>query len=298
MLSTHHPFRFGVLAAYATSHTAWVSQATQAEDLGYSTLLIPDRTSMGILAPIPALAVAAAATTTLRVGSYVFCNSYRHPVLLAREAATLDLLSGGRFELGLGAGVSAAESDQMGIPFGSAGARLQMLEESVQLIKRLFTEETVNYNGKHYTVTNLTGHLRPVQQPHPPILVAGTGEKMLKMAAREADSIAIGFRMAGPTTASPDATLEEKIAWIKAAAGDRFPQVTLCQSIYDLEITDSLTPLATQQGGWNIPKRPLSTEQAVDYLTEQRDRYGFSYLQVQTSQMRNFAPVVARLVGH
>jgi probable F420-dependent oxidoreductase len=294
---THHPFRFGVLAAYAPSHAAWVSQATQAEDLGYSSLLIPDRTSMGILAPIPALAVAASATTTLRVGSYVFCNSYRHPVLLAREAATLDLLSGGRFELGLGAGVSATESEQMGIPFAGAGARVQMVEESVQLIKRLFTEETVNFTGQHYTVTNLKGNLQPVQKPHPPILVAGTGEKMLKMAAREADCIAVGHRMSGPATAPTDATLEQKIAWIKSAAGDRFPQLVLCQTIYDFEITDSPSPLAAQQGGWNLPKRPFSTEQAAEYLAEQRDRFGFSYLQVQASQMHNFAPVVARLAG-
>jgi probable F420-dependent oxidoreductase len=297
MASTNHPFRFGVLAAYAPSHAAWVSQAALAEELGYSTLLIPDRTSMGILAPIPALAVAASATRTLRVGSYVFCNSYRHPVLLAREAATLDLLSDGRFELGLGAGVSATESEQMGIPFAGAGTRVQMVEESIQLIKQLFTAETVNFSGKHYTVTNLKGNVAPVQKPHPPILVAGTGEKMLKMAAREADCIAVGFRMAGPTTTLADATLEQKIAWIKSAAGDRFPQVVLAQTIYDFEITDSPTPLAAQQGGWNLPKRPLSTEQAVESLTELRDRYGFSYLQVQASQMGNFAPIVSRLAG-
>jgi probable F420-dependent oxidoreductase len=252
---------------------------------------------MGILAPIPALAVAASATRTLRVGSYVFCNSYRHPVLLAREAATLDLLSGGRFELGLGAGVSASESEQMGIPFLSAGARVQQVEESVQLIKQLFTEETVNFTGKHYTVTSLKGNLPPVQRPHPPILVAGSGEKMLKMAAREADYIAVGFRMSGPTGTPTDAPPDQKIDWIISAAGDRFPQVVLCQTIYDFEITDSPAPLAAQQGGWNLPKRPLSTAQAVEYLAEQRDRYGFSYLQVQASQMHNFAPVVARLTG-
>src|SRR5262249_29566223 len=151
----YRPFRFGVVAGYAPSRAAWVSLAISAEELGYSTLLIPDRTSVGILAPIPALAVAASATTRLRVGSYVFCNSYRHPVLLAREAATLDLLTDGRFELGLGAGVSGTESEQMGIPFARAGTRVGQVEESVQVLKRLFTEEIVNFTGKHYTVTNL-----------------------------------------------------------------------------------------------------------------------------------------------
>src|SRR5262249_25962076 len=111
------PFRFGVVAAYATSQAAWVTTARRAEELGYSTLLIPDRTTIGSLAPIPALAVAASMTTSLHVGSYVFSNDYRHPVLLAREAATLDLLSDGRFELGLGAGVSSSEFEQMGMPF-------------------------------------------------------------------------------------------------------------------------------------------------------------------------------------
>src|ERR1700726_2955879 len=121
------PFRFGVVAAHAPSRAAWVAIARRAEELGYATLLMPDRTNMGSLAPIPALAVAASATTSLRVGSYVFCNGDRHPVLLAREAATLDLLSDGRFEPGLGAGVSSSEFQQMGIPYGSAGARVDHL---------------------------------------------------------------------------------------------------------------------------------------------------------------------------
>ncbi len=227
------PFRFGLVAASAPSRTIWVSIARRAEELGYATLLIPDRTSGGILAPIPALAVAASVTTSLRVGSYVLCNGYRHPVLLAREAATLDLLCDGRFELGLGSGVSSAEFEQMGIPFAGAGTRVGQLEETIQLMKQLFTQETVNFSGKHYTVTELKG---------------------------EAD-------------------------------------LELSQTIYDLEITDSVTPLSSQAGGWFVPKRPLSTEQAVAHLLAQRDRYGFSYLQVSAQQMENFAPVVARLSG-
>src|SRR5947209_13063621 len=133
----HRPFRFGVVAAYALSHTAWITTARRAEELGYATLLIPDRATIGSLAPLTALAVAAEATTRLRVGSYVFCNEYRHPVLLAREAATLDLLSEGRFELGLGAGVSAPEFQQLGIPFASGGTRVSRLAETLQLVKQL-----------------------------------------------------------------------------------------------------------------------------------------------------------------
>ncbi len=291
------PFRFGVTAGYAPSRAAWVGIARRAEELGYSTLLIPDRTSVGILAPMPALAVAASATTTLRVGSYVFCNGYRHPVLLAREAATLDLLTDGRFELGLGSGVSPGEFEQMGIPFAGAGARVSNLEETIQVMKQLFTEDTVNFSGKHYTITGLKGNIKPAQKPHMPILVAGAGEKMLKLAAREADMIAIGSKISAQGADPTDATLEQKIAWIKEAAGARFADLELCQTIYDLEITDAGTPLSTQQGGWFVARRPLSTGQAVAHLLEQRDRYGFSYLQIQATQMENFAPVVAQLAG-
>src|SRR5438105_15732142 len=143
----HRPFRFGVVAAYAPSHTAWITTARKVEGLGYATLLMPDRTTVGSLAPLTALAVAAEATTSLRIGSYVFCNDYRHPVILAREAATLDLLSDGCFELGLGAGVGPSEPQRMGIPFANAGTRVGHLEETLQVLKQLFTEETVNFTG-------------------------------------------------------------------------------------------------------------------------------------------------------
>jgi probable F420-dependent oxidoreductase len=258
---------------------------------------MPDRTTIGGLAPLTALAVAAEATTKLRIGSYVFCNEYRHPVILAREASTLDLLSEGRFELGLGAGVSSYEFQCMGIPFASAGTRVGHLEESLQVIKQLFTEETVNFTGKYYTVTEMKGNLQPVQKPHMPILVAGAGERMLKLAAREADIIAIGSKITAQGVDPTDATLEQKIAWIKEAAGKRFADMELCQTVYDLVITDSETAISQQGGGPPIPKRPISTEQVVDYLLEQREHYGFSYFQVYAGQMENFAPVVARLVG-
>jgi probable F420-dependent oxidoreductase len=293
----HRPFRFGVVAAYAPSRTAWITTARRVEELGYSTLLMPDRVNIGSLAPLTALAVAAGATTSLRIGSYVFCNDYRHPVLLAREAATLDLLSEGRFELGLGAGVGPSEFQQLDIPFANAGTRVSRLEETLQLMKRLFTEETVNFTGKHYTITEMKGYPRPVQKPRLPILVAGAGERMLKLAAREADIVAIGSRITRQGADPADATLEQKIAWIKEASGQRFTDLELSQTIYDMMITDSRTALSSQSGGPPIPKRPLSIEQAVAQLLEQRDRYGFSYLQVYEGQMENFAPVVERLSG-
>ncbi len=291
----NHPFRFGVVAAYAPSYTAWIATARKVEELGYSTLLMPDRTTIGGLAPLTALAVAAGATTKLRVGSYVFCNEYRHPVILAREVATLDLLSEGRFELGLGAGVGPDESQRMGIPFADAGTRVGYLEESLQVLKQLFTEEIVNFNGKYYTISGMKGKIPPVQKPHMPILVAGAGERMLKLAACEADIIAIGSKITVQGADPTDATLEQKIAWIKEAAGERFEDLELSQTIYDLVITDSGSAISPQ--GPPIPKRLVDTEQAITQLLEQRDRYGFSYLQVYEGQMENFAPVVARLAG-
>jgi probable F420-dependent oxidoreductase len=291
------PFRFGVVAAYAPSHSAWIMTARRVEELGYATLLMPDRPSVGGLAPLTALAVAAEATTSLRIGSYVFCNEYRHPLLLAREAASLDLLSEGRFELGLGAGVGPTEFQQMGIPFANAGTRVGRLGETLQLLKQLFTEETVNFTGKYYTITEMKGYPRPIQKPYMPILVAGAGERMLKLAGREADIVAIGSRITGQGVDPTDASLEQKIAWVKEAAGKRFADLELSQTVYDMMITDSGAALSSQGGGPPIPKRPLSTEQAVAHLLEQRERYGFSYLQVYAGQMENFAPIVARLVG-
>lgn len=291
------PFRFGVVTAYTQSHSAWVETARKAETLGYATLLIPDRANIGSLAPLTALATAAEATTSLHVGSYVFSNEYRHPVILAREAATLALLSEGRFELGLGAGVGEAEARQLGIDFPKAGTRVARLEETLQITRRLFAEEVVNFTGKHYTLRDVKGFTGPMQQGRPPLLVAGAGERMLKLAAREADIIAIGSKFTGRGPDPADATLEQKLTWIREAAGERFSELELSQTIYYMQISDSVSELAPLAGGPPIPKQPFTTEQAVAHLLEQRERFGFSYLQVYEGQMENFAPVIARLAG-
>jgi probable F420-dependent oxidoreductase len=246
----HRPFRFGVVTAFAPSGAAWVATARKVEELGYSTLLMPDRTTVGTLAPFSALAFAAGSTTKLRVGSYVFANDFRHPVILAREAVTLDLLSNGRFELGLGSGVGPSDFQQMGLPFVDAGTRVGHLAEAVQIVKHLFTEETVNFTGKYYTLADMKGYPRPAQKPHPPLLIAAAGERMLKLAAREADVIAIGSKISAQGRDPSDPPLEQKIAWIKEAAGERFADLELSQTIYDLEITDSGAAFSSPQGGW------------------------------------------------
>jgi probable F420-dependent oxidoreductase len=290
----NRPFRFGVLSAYAPSGDVWRAQARRIEELGYATLLIPDRPSFPGFAPLTALAVAAAVTTTLRVGTHVFANDYRNPALLAKEIATLDLLSGGRFEFGIGAGVSPEDYKQMGIPFGSPGARVSRVEEAIQIVKRCWNDEVVNFSGKYYTITNMNVQPKPVQKPHPLIFVGSTGKRMLSIAAREANTIAPARRWGDPT----DVPLEEKIGWIKDAAGERFASLELAQTIFDIEITDSQAKAVPLSGApFRIPPRPMSTEQAVEHLLELRERYGLSYFQIQSGQMENFAPVAARLSG-
>lgn len=294
----HKPFRFGVVSA-ASSHDEWVGLARKAEVLGYSTLLMPDRTMMS-LGILTALAVAAEATTSLRVGSYVFANDYRHPALLAKEIATLDLLSNGRVELALGAGVGAEDYQQLGIPFDSPGTRVSRFEEALLIIKQFFTEESVNFSGKYYTVTGLKGIPRPVQQPHPPIFVGSPSKRVLSIAARSATIVSPTPTFKWAQEGAPaDVPLEEKIAWIREAAGERFALLELAQPAFSISITDSPVPVSPPQAGSPlIPKRPMSLEQMVEHVLELRERYGFSYIQVQGGQMENFAPVVARLAGN
>lgn len=290
-----HTFRFGVVSSSAQSGAEWIARARRAEELGYSTLLVVDRLPVP-LAPLTALALAAGATSTLRFGSHVFCNDYRHPVMLAKEAATLDLLSGGRFELGLGTGIGASDFQQLGLTFDSPGTRVSRLEEALQIIKPLLSGETVNFTGKYYTVTNLKGSPRPAQQPHPPLYIASGGKRMLTIAAREADIIAVTAAMKAGGAGPDDAPLEQKMDWVREAAGERFAQIEFAQTAYYLSLTDSQVP-ATPLPGWPIPLTPMSSEQAIEHLLERRERYGVTYIQITDGQMENFAPIVARLAG-
>jgi len=179
-------FRFGVVTGGYASRSEWMKLAQRVEELGYASLLVPDVLGTQV-ATMTALTVAATATTVLRVGSYVFVNDYRNPALLAREIATLDQLSAGRVELGLGAGNWPSDYQQLGIPFDPAGVRVSRFAEGLSIIKQVFTSETVTFSGKYYTMTALRLVPRPVQQPHPPILIGSAGRRMLTIAAREAD---------------------------------------------------------------------------------------------------------------
>src|SRR5262245_24248167 len=182
------PFRFGATASKAGSAREWRDQARRAEALGYSSLFLPDHFN-DQLAPLPALAIAAEATSDLRVGTLVICNDFKHPAMLAKEVATLDLLTDGRVEWGMGAGWFPFDYESTGLSFDRPGVRVGRLAESITVMKALFGGEPFTFDGQHYSIKDLTGTPAPAQRPHPPLLVGAARERMLMLAAREADII-------------------------------------------------------------------------------------------------------------
>ena len=305
-------FRFGVQTSNAHSREAWSEKARKIEDLGFSTLFIPDHFG-DQLAPTPALMAAADATTTLRIGGMVFDNDYRHPVVFAKEAATLDLLSGGRYEHGIGAGWMQTDYDASGISYDSPGVRIERLKEALGIFKGAWGEGKVNLQGRHYTVTDYEGYPKPVQKPHPPILVGGGGRRVLSLAAREADIVGVNFNLAPGAVnqqvmATGDATAtEEKIRWIREAAGHRFDQLEINVTVFVCIVTDDREGMAKRiSGGFGMPPEEVlesphaligSTAQIVDALQERRERFGFSYVVLSGDGFEPFAPVVKQLAG-
>ncbi|GHO82172.1 TIGR03621 family F420-dependent LLM class oxidoreductase [Dictyobacter formicarum] len=289
------PFRFGLAAGRGNSRTAWRDKARKVEDLGYDILLVPDHVTTD-LAPITALAVAAEATRTLRIGSFVFCNDFRHPALLAREAATLDLLSEGRFELGLGAGYELKDYTQTGIPFDAPGLRVSRLEETLLITRQFFTEEVINFSGRHYTITGLRCSPRPAQQPYPPIFLGGSGKRLLSIGARLANSLGIGFQSItdaqGKFLPTAPEEIEEKITWIRQAAGERFEQLELGYTLFSVQVTNQRVHVPL-----NFHTMIGTQEQIIDELLERRARFGLTYVQVTEQSLDFFAPIVARLSG-
>ncbi len=304
------PFRFGVTAPTVDSGRAWVERARRVEQLGYSALVVPDH-FRNQLASVPALAAAALATTRLRVGSLVFCNDFHHPAMLAREAAAIDLLSGGRLELGLGAGWLRAEYEQAGIRYDAAGTRIERLEEAVAIIKGLLAGERVTFSGRHYTISDLEGSAT-IQRPHPPILIGGGGQRTLAIAAREASIIGLvprARRDGGGLDLNDlsEAATRQKIEWVRAAAGDRFDSLELNALIQAVAVSEQRTAAADQLASrfrvardvvLETPYVLLGTiEEICETVRQRRDRYGISYLTVFERDMEAFAPVVARLAG-
>ena len=314
------PFRFGVLCEEMGTREAWFAKVRRVEELGYATLLLRDHFMPGPFgdqfAPLSALMAAAMVSNTLRIGTMVFDNDYRHPVVLGKEVATLDLLSGGRFEFGLGAGWMGSEYEQAGMAFDSPGTRIERFEEALHIFKGLFAGGPLTFSGKHYTIRDIDGFPKPLQRPHPPILIGAGGRRMLTLAAREADIIGI---MAGPLNAGaptvndPAAyaaeSMAQKIAWIREAAGERFSQVEL--SVITTPVFTSNRVQGAEQvarmRGWNgVPVEEIlhmpaifigTVEQVAEQMFERRERFGISYYMTLDRIMDAYAPLVEQLSG-
>src|SRR5579884_3715688 len=239
-MSEARPFRFGVVAESAPSREQWVTLVRKAEDIGYAVFLLADH-YVNEFPPIAALMAAAGATSSLRVGSFVFDNDFRHPALLAKEVATLDLLSDGRFELGIGAGWAEPDYARTGIPYDRPAVRIERMAEALAIIKGLLAGGPVTFAGEHYQVEGLEGIPLPVQRPHPPLLLGGAGKRMLALAAREADIVSvIGSRRAAdaPAGEAPLSALGRLIAVVREAAGSRLQELELNTFFFDVAVDD------------------------------------------------------------
>jgi probable F420-dependent oxidoreductase len=268
------------------------------------------------LSPIPALVAAADATSMLRVGSRVFDNDFRHPVMLAKEAATLDVLSGVRLELGVGGGWLKPEYERAGIPFERVSVRIARMEEAIQIVKGLFADGPIDFAGQYYTLTGLEGFPKPVQRPHPPLHRGGGGQRLLSIAAREADSI--GFlpraRPDGQGQDLMDATpeaLEQKITRVREAAGVRFAGLELGILVAQVFTTEDREQAAhliatTLAAGYQVSTDQIlqapymligSIDQICEDLQVRWERFGISYITVFEHSLEVLVPVVARLAG-
>ena len=314
-MTDHHPFRFAAQLSKAPEGTArsWADQARRVEDLGYSALLMPDHFG-DQLAPVPALAAVAAATTTLRLGSLVFGNDYRHPFVLAKEAATLDVLSEGRLEFSLGAGWMKNDYEEAGFTYDTPRVRVERFEEAVQVVQGLLrTDGPFSFNGAYYQVHEHALLPRPVQQPGPPMIIGGGGKRVLSFAARNADIVSINANLrdgtGGPETApniSPERT-REKVSWVKEAAGSRFGDLELNALIGFVMITDDaggiVEAMAPHFGidpgdALHVPGVLLGTlDEMIEELEWRRQEYGISYWSIESDSWEDLAPVVSKLSG-
>lgn len=306
------PFRFSVQEHRAHSARQWRERAQAVETMGYTTFFLPDHFN-DQLGPIAALMAAADATTALRIGSLVFDNDYRHPVVLAKEAATLDLLSDGRLDLGIGAGWMVADYEQSGIPYDSAGTRIERMEEALQIIKKCFTGQTFSFSGKHYSINGFEGSPLPVQKPHPRLLLGGGGRRMLHLAAREADIVHVNYNLnegrINPKLVQTGmaAATDQKLAWIREAAGDRVDSIELGYTVFFANVTDDRESMASALApsiGFEtadvleMPHFLIGTiDQIVEDLKSRRERYGFSDVIFPGEAAEQLSPVVERLAG-
>lgn len=325
-MAQDRPFRFGT-SLQATSRAELLAQVRKAQDWGYSAITVTDHVSTPRLAPIATLAAVAALDTSLRLTSTVFGNDFRHPAFLASEAAAIDIISDGRLELGIGTGWMGPDYETTGIALDSPGIRIERLGEAIDILKLLFSGEPVSYAGQHYTIRDLTLQPKPVQRPHPPLLIGGGGKRMLSLAGREADIVSINpVTTEGGMDFSTYAAgaFAQKLAWVREAAGERFEHIELHALLFWVIETDDQEQAAQQwlqqvgamsfRRGQRIDKGPgafsvedvlaspyllIGTiEQMVGQLQARRQQYGLSYFTTASYiGPETFGPLVAQLAG-
>ena len=304
------PFRFGVQLWTAPSRAGWRDKVRNVEDLGYDILVVADHIGDGV-APLQGLTAAADASGKLRLGTLVLDNDFRHPVVLAREVAALDVLSDGRFELGLGAGWLGRDYERLGLTFDPPAVRVQRLEESVEIVTRALAGESVSFSGTHYKVSDLEVRPQPVQNPVPLMLGAG-GRRMLRLAAVRANIVGILPVAKADGSGLSEKELSEssfvrKIELLRATAGERFGEIELNLLIQAVEIADDERAAAERLAAeWEEPVDPIldmpfvllgPVPAIVDKVLRLRDELGFSYLTLFEKDFERFAPVPAELRG-
>ena len=313
---TKRPFRFSVSGGEPVSAKALAERARRAEGAGYSTFVLSDHL-LNVHAPIPALAAVATATETLRIGMFVLNNDLRHPAVLAQELASLDVLSEGRLEIGIGAGWNEPEYTRSGIPFAPVTTRVARLEESIAVLKGLFAEGPFTFEGTHYRITEMDGRPKPVQQPHPPILIGGGGKRVLGLAGREAQIVGFAPRIGAKTGGFRSCTFEatrQKVRWVKDAAGSRFDDLELntYPAFRPASVTNEPRKAAEEllrkiderePSGLTVDELLESphvfigtVDELVAKFTRLRDELGISNVMV-GSGLDDFAPIVERLAG-
>jgi probable F420-dependent oxidoreductase len=310
------PFRFLADAVGVVDGNALAEKARRAESIGYDVLVLSDHL-LEQLAPIPAMATIAAATNKLRIGTFVFNNDLRHPAVLAHDLATLDVLSGGRLEIGIGAGWNKPEYDEIGLRFDPVATRVGRLEEAIAVLKGLFGDGPFSFAGKHYTITARDGQPKPVQQPHPPLMIGGGGRRVLSLAGREANIVSLAPRIGkdgrGDPTSITLAATAEKVDWLRDAAGDRFGdlELNIYPSMSEVIVTDhsrqevaKVRDRLRERTGQDISEDELlesphvfigSIEGLVEKFRMLRERLGISSLML--GDIDELAPVVERLAG-
>jgi len=324
-MSKHRPFRFSLQSFNTDSPANWRKLIAKTEDLGYSTFFLADHfLSDGpalehtyhppqMLAAVPAIAMALEQTSTLRVGCRVFCNDYRNPVILAKEAATMDYLSGGRLEFGIGAGWIRSEYEAVNLAFDEFPERFTRFAETVHAYKAFMAGEALDIQGESVRWSGFAGTPAPAQSPHPPLMIGGGSKKILEFAGREADIVSLNFNnrsgMIGPdgVQASSEEETQKKIGWVREGAGDRFDDLTIEIGAYFTFVMDDPGPVLgnfAQMFGFSedeMRAHPHALFGSVDTICEELERrralHGISYVTVGEDAMEPFAAVVARLNG-